>query len=119
MQFMEAVAHVDQRGSLTALNLPFAARRAFYISDVPYGAARGNHAHRKCDQFIVCIRGTFNVGDGKKSTWMMQGDTFRVKPMTWLTLDAFSPEAIALVFCSDPYDPDDYIRDRKVWEALA
>ena len=34
-----------------------------------------------------------------------------VPPMVWSTQYKYTEDAILVVFASDPYDPDDYIRD--------
>ncbi|MDP5044216.1 MAG: FdtA/QdtA family cupin domain-containing protein, partial [Leeuwenhoekiella sp.] len=40
----------DQRGNLSVIeqdSLPFKFKRVYYLYDVPSGASRGGHAHRK------------------------------------------------------------------------
>ena len=44
-----------------------------------------------------------------RSTRRISGSMFR--PMIWAVQYKYSPDALLLVFASDPYDPDDYIRD--------
>lgn len=55
----------DDRGGLNALelgrDLPFECRRVFYTYAVPGVVVRGEHAHRRCDQFLVAIRGKLAV----------------------------------------------------------
>jgi hypothetical protein len=41
-----------------------------------------------------------------------------VGPMVWAVQFRFSPDAMLLVMASDPYDPDDYIRDYEEYLAL-
>src|SRR5262245_21212674 len=64
----------DDRGALSfaevGVALPFAPRRFFLVHDVPAGTARGGHAHKKCDQFLVAASGRIAVicDDGETRT---------------------------------------------------
>ena len=55
----------DERGSLAVAELggalPFAAARSFIIFDLPGAIARGGHAHRQCEQFLVAVAGSVAV----------------------------------------------------------
>src|SRR5690349_6459979 len=55
----------DLRGSLSAGEfldqIPFVPRRYFIVFDVPGKDVRGEHAHRECHQFLVCVRGSVAV----------------------------------------------------------
>src|SRR5579862_7577841 len=61
----------DLRGSLSAGempdDIPFMPCRYFTVFDVPNQRVRGEHAHRSCEQFLVCLRGfvTVLVDDGE------------------------------------------------------
>jgi UDP-2-acetamido-3-amino-2,3-dideoxy-glucuronate N-acetyltransferase len=110
----------DMRGSLIAGQagggIPFDPRRFFVVYDVPGSRVRGEHAHRQCSQFLVCLRGgvTVMVDDGEAR------DEFRldrpeigllVPPMVWATQFRHTPDAVLLVLASHDYDAGDYIRD--------
>ena len=62
---------VDLRGSLvageTSSEVPFTPERFFIVYDVPTREARGAHAHRECEQFLVCVTGSVHavVDDGE------------------------------------------------------
>jgi acetyltransferase-like isoleucine patch superfamily enzyme/dTDP-4-dehydrorhamnose 3,5-epimerase-like enzyme len=114
------LAAVDLRGSLTAgevpSHLPFAPQRYFLVYDVPGKEVRGEHAHRRCRQFLVCARGSLRivVDDGKMSEELVldRPDVgLYLPPMIWAVQYGHSPDALLMVLGSDPYDPDDYIRD--------
>jgi len=47
--------------------IPFDVKRVYYLFDVPSGAKRGGHAHKKLKQVILAISGSFDVvlKDGK------------------------------------------------------
>src|SRR5450759_2662935 len=53
---------VDLRGSLVAADfssdLPFVPRRVFTVFEVPTKDVRGEHAHRVCEQFLLCLAGS-------------------------------------------------------------
>ena len=42
-------------------NLPFETKRIFYITGVPKGFERGFHAHKKTQQFLICLQGSCEV----------------------------------------------------------
>ena len=61
----------DLRGSLSALEfgaLPFVPHRFFSVYDVPSSDVRGQHAHKRCEQFLVCLAGSVTclVDDGQR-----------------------------------------------------
>ena len=110
----------DLRGSLVAgelgEGLPFQPKRFFTVFNVPTRQARGEHAHRKLHQFLVCIRGECSlvVDDGSAREEIVLNDPrtgVYVGPMVWGVQYGFSPDAVLLVLASDEYDPGDYIRD--------
>ena len=110
----------DLRGTLSAgdfaAHVPFTPRRYFMVFDVPGKDVRGEHAHRTCQQFLVCARGSVAVvvDDGKTSeevTLDRPDVGLYLPPMVWAVQYRYSPDGLLLVFASDPYDPADYIRD--------
>jgi UDP-2-acetamido-3-amino-2,3-dideoxy-glucuronate N-acetyltransferase len=113
--------HSDLRGRLTAGNLPgdevpFVPRRWFLVYDVPSREVRGEHAHRTCHQFLVCVAGsvTIAVDDGSHRDAVILDRPsigIHIPPLTWSTQFRYDPAAVLLVLASDPYDPDDYIRE--------
>ena len=109
----------DERGAMNVLEiareLPFACQRIFYTYTVPEGSVRGEHAHKRCEQFLISIRGkvSVSVDDGEhrdefmldspsKGLWLPAG--------RWGEQFGHSPDAILLVLASLPYDDADYIR---------
>lgn len=110
----------DMRGSLSVgefeRTIPFKAQRYFLVFDVPSSETRGEHAHRLCHQFIICIKGSCSVvvDDGEQSAeFLLNRPNFGVylPPMTWGIQYKYSSDAVLLVFASEYYDSDDYIRD--------
>jgi UDP-2-acetamido-3-amino-2,3-dideoxy-glucuronate N-acetyltransferase len=111
---------VDLRGSLAVgefpQQVPFVPRRYFIVFDVPGKDVRGEHAHRRCHQFLVCLRGSLSVvlDDGKSSEEIVLDRPsigLYLPPMIWAVQYRYSADALLLVFASDPYDAGDYIRD--------
>lgn len=110
----------DLRGSLSAgefvAQIPFTPKRYFIVFDVPGKDVRGEHAHRRCHQFLVCARGSVSVvvDDGSASEEIALDAPnlgLYLPPMIWAVQYRYTADALLLVFASDHYDPDDYIRD--------
>lgn len=110
----------DIRGSLSVgefdRSIPFTAKRYFMVFDVPSVETRGEHAHRECHQFLVCIRGSCAVvaddGRVRKEFLLDQPDIgIHLPPMVWGIQYKYSADAVLLVFASHYYDGADYIRD--------
>jgi UDP-2-acetamido-3-amino-2,3-dideoxy-glucuronate N-acetyltransferase len=110
----------DLRGSLTAgefeQHIPFAPQRYFMVFDVPSKETRGEHAHRTCHQFLICVRGNCAVlvDDGLNRTEVSLDSPDKgvyLPPMIWGVQYKYSPDAMLLVFASHHYDAADYIRN--------
>jgi len=112
----------DIRGDLSFLeykkHIPFLVKRFFLVHNVPTREVRGEHAHRKVHQFLICLKGSLSVivDDGKKSlefslTEMSSG--LYIRPLIWGIQYKYTKDAVLLVFASDIYDPKEYIRDYK------
>lgn len=109
----------DLRGELSVgefeRDLPFTPKRYFLVFNVPSREVRGEHAHKECDQFLICVNGSCGVllDDGfarREVTLDRPGLGVYMPAMTWGTQFRYSPDAVLLVFASQYYDPDDYIR---------
>lgn len=100
----------------TPVGLPFVARRVFTLMDIPEGEARGTHAHRQCEQFLICMRGSVTavIDDGtRREELILDRPTVGLfmPALTWGTQYNYSSDALLVVLASDPYDADDYIED--------
>jgi UDP-2-acetamido-3-amino-2,3-dideoxy-glucuronate N-acetyltransferase len=111
---------LDMRGSLTVgefeQHVPFAPKRYFLVFDVPSKETRGEHAHRACHQFLVCVRGSCVVlaDDGVDRTEVLLDSPDKgvyLPPMIWGVQYKYSEDAMLLVFASDHYEAADYIRN--------
>jgi UDP-2-acetamido-3-amino-2,3-dideoxy-glucuronate N-acetyltransferase len=112
---------IDARGGLTVTDfasacVPFSPARFFMLYDAPSGAARGDHAHRECHQFLVCVSGSVwvSVDDGaQRKEFVLDSPDIGVyiPPLVWASQFRFLPNSVVLAMASHRYDPSDYIRD--------
>lgn len=98
------------------IEIPFEAKRIFYLYDIPGGESRGAHAHKQCHQFLIAASGSFEIqlDDGKVKKTIMLNQPYRglhIPPGIWASEVNFSSGAICLVFASEVYNAADYIRD--------
>lgn len=110
----------DMRGSLSVgefeKDIPFPAKRYFLVFSVPSEKTRGEHAHRECHQFLICVKGSCAVvvDDGRSRCEVLLDSPdlgLHLPPMTWGIQYKYSADAVLLVFTSHYYDSDDYIRN--------
>lgn len=111
---------VDLRGALSfgeiGAHLPFTPQRFFIVYDVPSEEVRGEHAHRACHQFLVCIKGSCTIVlDDAEHRDEVRLDSpqvgLHIPPMVWGIQYRFSADAVLLVLASDTYEAADYIRN--------
>ncbi|GAA1805840.1 isomerase [Planosporangium flavigriseum] len=117
----------DLRGDLSVgefeRDIPFPVHRYFVVLGVPNEKVRGQHAHKECHQFLVCVKGRCSVvaddGVSRQEFLLDSPETgLYLPPMTWGTQYRYSADAVLLVFASHYYDADDYIRDYAEFTAL-
>lgn len=109
----------DERGFLAAIEfnaVPFEVKRIFWITEVTPGSRRAGHAHRTCEQFLFCVRGsiTATVTDAGRRTYsrtLTTGETLYLPPLNWLELSNFSEGSVLGVLASQHYDRSEYIED--------
>ena len=118
----------DLRGLLTfaevGKQVPFEVKRYFLVSGVATKEVRGEHAHRKLHQFLVCVQGQCHIvaDDGRnRQEFVLDSPTLALylPPMVWGIQYRFSQDAALLVLCSGKYDSADYIRDYSEFLHLA
>jgi dTDP-4-dehydrorhamnose 3,5-epimerase-like enzyme len=117
----------DSRGNLTFIeggeHIPFDIRRVYYLYDVPGGAARGGHAHKKNHEFIIALSGSFDVmlDDGHDKIRFHLNRSYQglyASPMIWRELDNFSSGSVCMVLASNIYEETDYYRDYSEYLAV-
>ena len=117
----------DTRGALSiatsGAEVPFTVQRAFTIYDLPPGVVRGGHAHRRCEQFLICAAGEVGI----ETEDLQVEASFRLDtparglylpPLTWVMLTPVEPGTVVVVLASAAYDEADYIRIYSEFEAL-
>ncbi len=117
----------DIRGELSHAEfkkeIPFLVKRFFMVYNVPSKEVRGEHAHKKLHQFLICIKGSVNVivDDGFKRSEIVLNTPelgLWIKPKVWSTQYKYSEDSVLLVFASEKYISEDYIRDYNKFSQL-
>jgi oxalate decarboxylase/phosphoglucose isomerase-like protein (cupin superfamily) len=98
--------------------IPFDVKRVYYLFDVPSGAKRGGHAHKKLKQVILAISGSFDVvlknGKSKEIVTLNRPDKgLLIENNIWRELENFSSGSVCLVLASEEFSEADYIRNYK------
>jgi hypothetical protein len=110
----------DTRGNLSFIegmnHIPYEIKRVYYLYDVPGGAERGGHAHKKLQEFIIAMNGSFDVilNDGTEEKRYHMNRSYYglyIPNLIWRTLDNFSSGSVCMVLASQFYDEQDYLRD--------
>ena len=97
-------------------DIPFEPKRYFLVFNVPSEKTKGEHAHYKCQQFLICVKGccAVVVDDGKSQSELILDSPdvgIYLPPLTWGIQYKYSSDPVLLVFASENYDPIDCIRD--------
>lgn len=126
-KIIELPRFLDARGNLSFAEqnkqIPFKIQRTYWIYDVPGGEARGGHAFRQNQEFIVALSGAFEVvvDDGNKKQVLILNRSYYglyVPAGLWRSMENFSTNSFALEFGSMHYDANDYVRDYDVFLKL-
>lgn len=119
--------YFDARGNLSVIeefkDIPFKIQRTYWIYDVPGGEARGGHAYKENQEFIVAMSGSFDVilDDGaSKQIYHLNRSYYGlyVPKGLWREMNNFSTNSLALVLSSTKYEENDYIRDYNEFKHL-
>ena len=112
------IKFIDTRGSLLPIELdkiPFKTKRIFVVNDVPINCTRGNHAHYKTKQYILCVNGEIevilNYGFSETKIILKSSEGLLIDKMIWDSQKFLTENATLLVFCSTNYNTKDYIYD--------
>jgi dTDP-4-dehydrorhamnose 3,5-epimerase-like enzyme len=97
-----------------AAQVPFAIARMFTVT-APAGARRGEHAHRHCSQFMLCVRGAVEVvcddsRDRRAFVLDRSNLALCVPPSLWNTITFRGSESVLVVLCDRPFEEPDYLR---------
>lgn len=131
MDVIELEIKKDESGSLVIFDVDsisgFNIVRMFNVfSDKD--KVRGRHAHKKCQQLLVCNAGKILVKtfDGNiNSEFLLDRPNLAllVPAKIWSEQVYLVDGSILTVLCDRPYEPEDYVRDfseylelRKIWD---
>ncbi len=110
----------DVRGNLSFIegnrHIPFSIQRVYYLYDIPAFAERGGHAHKKLQQILIPLTGSFKVhlDNGKEKMTLGLNKPWEglfISQMVWRELSDFSSGSSCLVLASELYEEQDYYRD--------
>ena len=113
-KIVELPKFLDARGNLSFAEnykqIPFEIKRTYWIYDVPGGEARGGHAFKQNQEFIVALSGAFDVvvDDGEQKKIFSLNRSYYglyVPAGLWRTMEYFSTNSFALEFGSTHYEP--------------
>ena len=120
IQIINLPKFLDARGNLSFAeqykHVPFKIERTYWIYDVPGGEARGGHAYKENEEFIIALSGSFDVildNGQEKKTYSLNRSYYGlyVPKGIWREMNNFSTNSLALVLSSTTYNVNDYIRD--------
>lgn len=113
---------VEDNASLSVFqeneSIPFNSKRSFTVITTK-NSFRGDHAHKNCHQFLICLKGEIkvNVDDGTNQQVFIikENDDYGIyiPPLIWASQSSIKDENILLVIASDLFKNSDYIRDKK------
>lgn len=119
-RIIELPKFLDKRGNLSFIeefiHLPFKIERTYWIYDVPGGEARGGHAYKENQEFIIALSGSFDVllDDGvEKKIFSLNRSYYGlyIPKGIWREINNFSTNSLALILASTSYNQGDYIYD--------
>ncbi|MGA9007810.1 MAG: FdtA/QdtA family cupin domain-containing protein [Xanthobacteraceae bacterium] len=98
-----------------AAQVAFPIARVFTVT-APLDALRGEHAHIRCTQFMLCVHGAVEIvcDDGhEKRTFHLNRNNLAlcVPPAIWNNIFFRHDRSVVMVLCDRPFEEDDYLRD--------
>ena len=109
----------DERGSLVVCeggtDIPFIAKRIFYIFGSDQSVVRGNHANRRSEFVLINVAGRSKVrikdGRGNEMVFALNRPHtgIYIPSMVWKEMYDFSSDSVLLCLASEHYDADEYI----------
>jgi len=114
----------EMNGDISFLETPFDVKRIFYVSMVKPSYIRGHHAHKKCKQLLICIKGSVDIIcdnlESERKFCISSSDNIGlyIPPMVWSSQFYQSRDTILVGLASHPFDESDYIRDYEEYKDL-
>jgi len=102
------------------IDIPIEIKRVFTVI-AENDAIRGQHAHKKCSQFLTCPKGIIEIecddGLNKQKYKLNRPDIgILIPPGIWAIQIYKEVDSVLNVICDLGYDPNDYIRDYKIFK---
>jgi len=96
--------------------IPFSIERVFTVVNALGGSKRGQHAHKICNQLLCCVSGKIELicdnGFQKINKLLLpENEGVLIQKGIWAEQNYLEDNSVLIVFCDQPYDEDDYIRD--------
>jgi hypothetical protein len=107
-QLLKPQEFSDDRGVLVVCELPFDAKRVFWMKNVPRWESRGEHAMKTCQMILVAIQGFFDVVVENDVYYMGPDMALYIAPEDYRAIENFDPDAICLVLASEHFDEEGY-----------
>ena len=115
-KFLETEVYTDSDSVLTVfqnIQSQLNISRVFFVH-ANQNTLRGNHAHYKCNQWLICISGSVSVslfdGQDSRQEILDVGSGVLYVPCGLWTSQEYSENSILLVLADQLFDEDDYIR---------
>ena len=105
--------------------IPFEVKRMFYVFGVNSDKSRGQHAHYKTQQVLICLHGCVicvckdAYGHEVKATLDYPTKGLFIPEMIWDEQIYTSPDSVLLSICSTEYNKADYINSYSEFQALS
>ena len=118
VKFFNLKTIVEPDGNLVPvesnIDIPFSIKRVFYVYGVRDQNNRGEHAHHKTEQILVCLSGKLEVlcDDGvNKKKYLLESpqQALYIPAMIWDDQNYLTDDTVMLVLCNNHYNINDYI----------
>jgi hypothetical protein len=97
-------------------NVPIDIKRVYVINKLfNFKSKRGHHAHKKLEQIIFCVNGSFKIklDDGTNEQVILMKDPsvgIILGKELWHKMFAFTSDCVIMVLANDYFNESDYIR---------
>ena len=103
-------------------NIPFGIKRVYWIYGTHPNQIRGNHAHKKGDQVLICLSGETSIdlesANGQLNSFILNkpNQGLLVPALYWLKIKIIQPSTL-LCISAEEFDENNYIRDYKAFKS--
>ena len=121
---IELQSHDSAIGNLSILevekHISFPIKRVFFLTEIYDNVVRGNHAHKKTEQVLFCLKGEINfyaeMPDGRKYHEKLKPSNkgVYIPANAWHYME-YKRHTVQVVCASELYSESDYLRDKKAF----